>query len=137
MDVFHLGPEQRLMLYNTLLGDSDVDLPIGSWEWDPATDHVLWSANVYRMFRLSPETVEPSPQSLLQRVHPDDLSRVMANIETAEATDTAPPMEYRMIRGDGAVRHVRARGRRRPFRRRRRRPRRRRRHRRPARLLGR
>jgi PAS domain S-box-containing protein len=80
----------------------------GSWEWDTRTDRLLWSENLYRIFGLEPGEITPSPDYVTEHTHPDDRSGVEARLEEARQRGRLSPLEYRIIRPDGAVRHVRA-----------------------------
>ena len=75
---------------------------LGSWQYDPATGESTWSAQLYRLLGAEPGFVEPTPETLLSLVHPDDqpmLARAMAldagpetgSEATSEATSEALP----------------------------------------------
>lgn len=78
---------------------------LGSWEADVRTDELTWSANVYRILGL-PESVEPSYARYLDAVHPDDRRRFARAHADAIEGQTAYSLEHRIIRPDGAIRHV-------------------------------
>ena len=85
----------------------------GSFSWCLATDHLIWSEEMYRIFgfdRHLPITLD----RLLTRVHPDDLSLVTGMIERArrEGSGYAYEYEYRLLLPDSSVKylHVRAHG---------------------------
>jgi PAS domain S-box-containing protein len=84
---------------------------IGSWEWDVAGDRVWWSAELYRIYGLDPGTFKASYAGFLERVHPDD--REAANAIVSRALTDGHPFayEHRVVRPDGAVRTLWARGR--------------------------
>ncbi len=68
----------------------------------------LWSDNLYRIFGLEPGEIEPSAQYVIDHVHPDDRERVERAVTSIRVDGLVPPVEYRIIRPDGTVRHVRA-----------------------------
>ncbi|HEX6675387.1 MAG TPA: PAS domain-containing protein [Actinomycetes bacterium] len=82
---------------------------IGSWDWEPATNRVTWSQELYRILGADPEE-EVTVDSALGFVHPDDrpaLQAAMARI----VVDPAPfAVELRAVLPDGAVRTLLARG---------------------------
>lgn len=82
---------------------------LGSWEWDLASDHITWSAELYRIYGLTPETFGGTYADFLARNHPDDRQRVDALIR--EGLETHRPMayEHRILRPDGAIRLLRSR----------------------------
>src|SRR5207344_1734891 len=59
---------------------------IGSWQWDVATNRVMWSDELYRIYGLEPQSVELTFESFLARVHPDDRARTANIVEKALAT---------------------------------------------------
>jgi PAS domain S-box-containing protein len=91
-----------------LVGRAEELAQAGSWEWDLETDRVLWSANLYRIFGLEPGEITPSTDSVLERTHVDDRDRLERAVERARTSGQAGPLEYRIVRADGVVRHVRA-----------------------------
>jgi PAS domain S-box-containing protein len=83
---------------------------IGSWDWSVAGNHVVWSDELYRMFGLDPQSFGATYESYLERVHPEDRERVERVL--ARAITERRPFAYdcRIIRADGQVRIVHARG---------------------------
>jgi len=84
---------------------------VGSWEWEPVTDHVSWSVELYRIARRDPTLPPPTYAEhaclytaesfdLLQRT----VSRTLQNGEPYE-------LELEMIGGDGVHRWILSRGR--------------------------
>lgn len=82
---------------------------LGSWEWEIATDRVTWSAEVYRIFGLDP-SFTPSVQGFVAHVHPDDRARVDAIARSAIEEPQVFEDEYRLVRPNGEVRFIHARG---------------------------
>ncbi|HYI36214.1 MAG TPA: LuxR C-terminal-related transcriptional regulator [Thermoleophilaceae bacterium] len=80
----------------------------GSWEWDVETGRLIWSDNLYRLFGLEPGGITPTPEYVLERTHPDDRDRVEQALGDARTDRRIQVLEYRIIRADGAVRHLRA-----------------------------
>ena len=83
---------------------------IGSWEWRPETDEIIWSDNLYRRFGLEPNELTPTLELVLERTHPDDREQVERNIEAARREGELPPMDLRIVLPDGTLRHLRATG---------------------------
>jgi PAS domain S-box-containing protein len=80
---------------------------IGSWDWNAATGDLRWSDNCYRLFGLEPNQLPPTIESVLSRIHPDDVDRVAGNLDRAAATGILAPFDYRVVVGDGEIRHLR------------------------------
>jgi len=55
------------------------------------------------MLGLSPESLTPSLENLLKRIHPDDRARCRAVVDAALVQGELAPLEYRIIRPDGDV----------------------------------
>ena len=77
----------------------------GTWEWDLETDVLLWSTNMWRLLGLEPDSVTPTPEYVIERVHPDDRERVEREIDLARREGTLPGPTYRTVWPDGTV-HV-------------------------------
>lgn len=93
----------------SMLADAQALSHMGSWEWDIARDTVSWSAELYRIYGLDPS----QPITLaryLERVHPDDQAPMREVIEEAMANRAPFEHWHRIIRPDGAVRTLHARG---------------------------
>ena len=56
---------------------------IGSWEWDVRTNAVAWSDELYRIYGLEPQSREVTLEFFLSRVHPEDRSRIQAEVGKA------------------------------------------------------
>jgi PAS domain S-box-containing protein len=55
---------------------------VGSWEWNPGTGQIRWSAETYRMLGVPPDTT-PSAEASLSLVHPDDQAKVKRAFKAA------------------------------------------------------
>jgi diguanylate cyclase (GGDEF)-like protein/PAS domain S-box-containing protein len=82
---------------------------LGSWELDLVTGRWVWSDELYRLFGVDPDEVNPSPETLLSRVHPDDQD-ALAGVRDAFEAGTAHAMDFRILLPDGTVRWVHSRG---------------------------
>ncbi len=83
---------------------------IGVWDWDVARDAATCSEAYCRLYGLDPKG--PGHQSLedwLAQVHPDDRDRAAAAVHAAVASGHYE-CEYRIVRPDGSVRSIAARG---------------------------
>jgi PAS domain S-box-containing protein len=103
--------EQQLARSRELLEESQRSGHIGSWEWDIAANVVAWSDELYRVYGLEPGSVAVTFETFLERVHPDDRANVSHTIEAALETRQPFGFDHRVIRPDGAVRVLHARGR--------------------------
>jgi len=82
---------------------------LGSWEWDAASDQVVWSDELYRILGLEPEEIGASCQAFLQRVHPEDRAALEESLKSAFQNGEPQVSHYfRLLRPDGSTRVVRA-----------------------------
>lgn len=82
---------------------------MGTWEWNLETGAVKWSEEIFHLLGYSKGSVAPSYEAWLQRLHPDDRSRVIADYERERDQEHAA--EYRVIWPDGSEHWLHARGR--------------------------
>ena len=83
---------------------------IGTWSWDIAADHLVWSPTCKVLFGLPPET-EMTREAFFARIHPEDRARAEATIARSLAEGGAYDIEYRVAWPDGAAHWVAAKGR--------------------------
>jgi PAS domain S-box-containing protein len=102
--------EARLRLAQEVAG-------VGTWEWDPETEGMLWSPEQHALFGTSPAAGAPqSHEAFLALVHPDDRPRMRD--AAARALETGEyEAEFRILRpgrGGEEARWLIGRGRRMP-----------------------
>lgn len=81
------------------------------WDWDLVARTGWWNDNLLHQFGYAPEDVESGVESWTNRIHPDDLDRVLDGIHNL--IDSASPAwkdEYRFRRADGSFATVIDRG---------------------------
>jgi PAS domain S-box-containing protein len=86
------------------LADAQRLARVGSWEFDVRTEVTTWSDELFRLYGEDPGAFEPSLETWLARVHPDDRERVQRL--DAEAMARGGPFDYsfRVVGPDGEVR---------------------------------
>ncbi|CAN5801883.1 hypothetical protein BH11GEM2_BH11GEM2_16240 [soil metagenome] len=82
---------------------------MGTWEWHIAEERVVWSKSLERIHGLEPGTFGGTFVDYKREVHPEDLPLVFAAVARTLAGDEHR-LRYRIIRPDGAVRWLDARG---------------------------
>jgi PAS domain S-box-containing protein len=108
--------EQRGSHMQRLLSSAEELAQMGSWERDLRTGRSVWSDQLYRIQGLEPGAVEPSLALVIDRLHHADRERTGRILRcVAERADAIPEegiaLDYRIVRPDGSVREIRARGR--------------------------
>lgn len=80
---------------------------IGIWDYDLAAGSLLWDGWMHRLYGY-PEGID-SPYDLWARcLHPEDRERAEAELQAAIDGGPAFDTEFRIVRGDGEVRHLKA-----------------------------
>ena len=89
-----------------LLAEAERIVHLGSWMWNTVTNDLRWSDEMFRILGLDPRTVVPTPETFFGAVHPEDLARVQEVAARGVASEAPEPVDFRMLRADGSVRHV-------------------------------
>ena len=77
---------------------------VGSWLWDIGKGQSFWSAELYRILGLVPDSVPPTEASFLARVHPDDRAHFEARVAEAMRNRRSYDFDLRVVRPDGVER---------------------------------
>ena len=72
---------------------------------------MLWSPSLERIHGIPEGTFDWTFEVYQHDIHPDDRERVLATIARTSAGAEPHHLEYRIVRPDGAVRWIEARGR--------------------------
>ena len=83
----------------------------GTWDWDVASGEIIWSRGHYEILGYRVGEVTPSYQAWADRVHPEDLPRVEAEIQRTMAAHQDYVVEFRVVWADGSVHWMTSRGR--------------------------
>lgn len=97
--------EEEIALRTERLTEAHRIAHLGNWEWDIRNNTLSWSDEIYRIFGFTPQQFDPTYESFMQSVHPED----RYSIETAirEALEGHPyNIDHRILLPDGTVRHV-------------------------------
>jgi DNA-binding NarL/FixJ family response regulator/PAS domain-containing protein len=81
---------------------------LGTWEWLPAEDALVWSDNLYRIFGVEPGEITPTTEYVLKRTYPDDREAVAKHVELTALASRPPPIEFRIQEPAGDLRYVRS-----------------------------
>jgi PAS domain S-box-containing protein len=79
---------------------------IGYYEWNLITGRVTWSAELYRIYGLSPQDGPIDMALVGEMIHPDDRERVFRESDEAIRSGVPAAAEHRVVRPDGEVRTV-------------------------------
>jgi PAS domain S-box-containing protein len=99
--------EQELERAHHVLAEAQRISHLGSFEYDAATQHTVWSDEEYRIYGLDPAGSSPVYEAMLaQCIYPDDAAQLHQTFTAALASRSVYELEHRIVRPDGSVRWV-------------------------------
>ncbi len=116
-DLTELKRRDEVIAQGKLLRESEARLAeaerighIGNWEWNIETGSLYWSAGLFAIYGLNPETFSPTMDSFAKFVHPDD--RVLVNQMTSRimSGEKNVNFDFKIIAADGSTRCLNAKG---------------------------
>lgn len=103
--------EEKIRASQRQLAEAQRVARMGSWEWDIATNRVLWSDEMRRIYGMEKRAFDENLGELRERIHPEDRDLL---IQTARQTiqKNLPSFEcvHRITRPSGEIRILRASG---------------------------
>lgn len=79
---------------------------IGNWEWNIATQEIVWSKELFRMYEKDVSESQPSSfWELLTFIHPEDRPNFRKIVEKAIAEGVGYKLEHRVVTKNGTIRH--------------------------------
>ncbi len=79
---------------------------IGSWEWNIQTGEVSWSAELYSIYQVDPDTFVPSIQAFGDYIHPDDRGQVDGIIGQILSGSAPGSFDFRIVLADGSTHYL-------------------------------
>jgi PAS domain S-box-containing protein len=83
---------------------------VGVFEFDAGTGALQWDARLWSMHGLSAPAQSWTIGEWSSLLHPDDAHRVVDDLMTSMEQHRPLETQYRIVRGDGEVRHIRSNG---------------------------
>jgi len=80
------------------------------WDWDVKTGRDIWFGDLETMFGIPSHTYTGCVEDFRRRIHPQDRSDVWNAVNDAMKNRTPYSAEFRVVRRDGAIRWVAAKG---------------------------
>ena len=77
----------------------------GSWASKPGGP-LYWSEENFRIWGFDPKQGAPDPETVRQRIHPEDRDKAMDSAQKAIRAGTDFAHEFRILLPDGTVRHI-------------------------------
>jgi PAS domain S-box-containing protein len=79
---------------------------LGLWQWDIQSDVIEWDDTMLEIWGITRAQLPHARAAFMQSLHPEDAEKVTQAIQVGLATGYYPPIEHRLVRPDGSVRHV-------------------------------
>jgi PAS domain S-box-containing protein len=83
---------------------------IGNWTWDIATNKVVWSEELYRIFGLTDFTEEITFEKYLSYIHPQDKEMLLGYLQNSLKAGEAYNFYHRILLPDGTLKYIQSRG---------------------------
>ena len=99
--------ESRLLLLTERLSLATDVAALGVWEWDVANQGMTWDATMAQIYGFALNPTDPYKQ-WSSAVYPDDLPAAEGALKKVMETKGRASVEFRIIRPNGAIRHVAA-----------------------------
>ena len=84
---------------------------VGIWEWDIRNNRLVWSDQLYDMFGWNGRTDDLTLKMFMDSIHDEDRPGVETAIQRSLAECSNYEVEYRILRPDGSLRWIAAKGR--------------------------
>jgi PAS domain S-box-containing protein len=97
--------EEKLRRSEAFLAEGQQLSRVGSFSWRVATDEIMWSEQLYRIFEIAPD-VRATFEVIGTRVHPEDLSGFKEQIERSRGDGSDVQLEIRLQMPDRTVKYV-------------------------------
>jgi PAS domain S-box-containing protein len=101
---------EKIIKSEAILLESQAIAHLGSWEWDVATDRVVWSNELKRIYGYPIEAEGFTYQTFLSHVYQEDRESIHAIISRTFKNYQPFSFQHRIISKSGDVRWVQARG---------------------------
>ena len=96
---------EKLLRSEAYLSEAQRLSHTGSFGRNISSGEIYWSDETYRIFELD-RSAEPTLESVIQRIHPEDRDQVRESIDRATRERTGFDIEYRFLRPDDSVKHL-------------------------------
>ena len=102
--------EQQVALKTAALTEAQHIAKVGSWEYELATQEMIWSQELYRIYEAQEQALAPRPDLIIQQIHPDDQERYQREVIEAAVTSGLLDTDLKIITHKGNIRYVQAKG---------------------------
>jgi PAS domain S-box-containing protein len=101
---------ERLQQSDLLYKQAQALAHLGNWTWDIATNTVIWTEELYRIFGFEDTTAEVTFDNYLAHVHPDDRDMLLAHLQHSLKTHESYDFYHRIVLDNGTEKFIQSRG---------------------------
>ena len=80
---------------------------VGIWDWELESNRLVWDERMFELYGLD-SAVVPDLETFVGALHPEDRDRVFVELNAAAIGCQKLETSFRIRRGDGEIRHIRA-----------------------------
>jgi PAS domain S-box-containing protein len=102
--------EARVAERTAALDEAQAAAHVGTWRWDLATDAIIWSDEMHRLFGLTPGSVKLDFATYARLLTPEDAATMQAKVQRCLETGEPYQFEHRLRHDDGRVAWLDGRG---------------------------
>ena len=102
--------EEGLIESQMQLAEAQELTMLGSWSWDVENDRIQWSDQMFRIYGVDQSAFAADFEGFMSLVHADDREAVRAVVDKLRVSDDSFAMDHRVVRSDGKIRVMHARG---------------------------
>jgi PAS domain S-box-containing protein len=97
--------EEKLRRSEAFLAEGQLLSRVGSFSWHVATDAIMWSDQMYRIFEIDPD-VRVTFEVIGSRIHPEDVSAFKEQIDRSRVDGSDVQLEIRLQMPDRTVKYI-------------------------------
>ena len=101
--------EESMRKSQAILVRSQQVAKLGSWEWNVASDELVWSEEIYRIFDIAPGEFQPTYEAFLAAIGPENRELLQTAVEEAFA-GRPYSAEFQVTHRDSSVHHILSQG---------------------------
>lgn len=100
--------ESDLLKTQAVLNEAVENAMVGFWSVDKRSMKTTISKQIEKQFGLQPDEFNGTIETVISRIHPEDVERVNMALQESMATGSLYHVEYRVIHRDGSIRWIEA-----------------------------
>lgn len=106
----HAQAQERLSDLVTRVDSAQHLANMGDYDWHIPTNVNTWSDQLFRIYGHEPQSFQPTYETFVALIHPEDRDRVTTLHQHAHATGEPYQMIERIVRPDGEIRYLSSNG---------------------------